>query len=150
MAKIAQAEWLIGIDPGVHTGVSYYNRKGKFLLEVFTEDILQAMIDIEMFANTKREKVVIRIEDARQRNWFGDADRRMERSGAGIREGIGSVKRDCQIWEDFCKLHGFEFEMVAPKKNKTKLDDKAFRKYTGWGGKTNEHGRDAAMLVFGF
>jgi hypothetical protein len=60
------------------------------------------------------------------------------------------VKRDCQIWEDYLTDLRIPFEMVAPKNNATKLTAEQFRRITGYEGKTNEHGRDAAMLVYGF
>ena len=37
----------------------------------------------------------------------------------------------------------------APKDNKTKLNADQFSRITKWEGRTNEHGRDAAMLIFG-
>ena len=72
----------------------------------------------------------------------------MQRSGAGIREGIGSVKRDAQIWEDWCKENKINYKMIHPKNNCTKYKSDIFQKITGWAGRTNEHARDAAMLVF--
>lgn len=39
--------------------------------------------------------------------------------------------------------------MVAPKRNVTKLTHESFVAITKWKGRTNEHKRDAAMLVFG-
>ena len=65
-------------------------------------------------------------------------------------QGVGSVKRDATIWEDFLKDLGVKFEMVAPKRNVTKLTQETFKRYTGWSSKTNEHGRDAAMLIYGY
>ena len=71
-------------------------------------------------------------------------------------QGVGSVKRDASVWEDFLtdlvKEFGsiLDFQMVAPKNNKTKLSSNQFNTYTNWNRRTNEHGRDAAMLVFGF
>lgn len=44
---------------------------------------------------------------------------------------------------------GVWFEMVAPKRNMTKLTHDGFVAITKWKGRTNEHKRDAAMLVFG-
>ena len=35
-------------------------------------------------------------------------------------QGVGSVKRDATIWEDYLTELGVEFEMVAPKRNITK------------------------------
>jgi hypothetical protein len=140
---------LIGIDPGVKTGIAVWDRLRKGFSLVETISIVNAQ-NYLLIQKGEWKNIFIRIEDARLRKWFGGADQRMERSGAGIREGIGSVKRDCQIWEEFCLFHGIEFELVEPKNNKTKLDAKLFANYTGWKARTSEHSRDAAMLVFGF
>jgi hypothetical protein len=64
-------------------------------------------------------------------------------------QGAGSVKRDCNIWEEFLTEKRIPFEAVAPKHNVTKLRADAFRNITRWEGRTNEHERDAAMLVYG-
>ena len=64
-------------------------------------------------------------------------------------QGVGSVKRDASIWEGFLSDLGVWFEMVAPKRNVTKISHESFVNITKWKGRTNEHKRDAAMLVFG-
>ena len=87
-----------------------------------------------------------RVEDSRQRTWFGKiVSREEERKKL---QGVGSVKRDASIWDDFLKDLGVKYEMVAPKQNVTKLSQDRFKSYTGWAKQTNEHSRDAAMLVF--
>ena len=53
-------------------------------------------------------------------------------------------------FEDYLTELGVEFEMVAPKRNITKMSQEYFKQLTGWKKQTNEHSRDAAMLVFGF
>ena len=63
--------------------------------------------------------------------------------------GAGSVKRDCQIWEDFLRAHGIKYEMVAPHQGATKWTADTFARITGYTGRTSNHGRDAAVLVFG-
>lgn len=132
----------IGIDVGVKTGISFYDPHKKNLLDVRTVPIHEAMkaVSREYAANGKKLKVYF--EDARQRTWFGS-------SGREKLQGAGSVKRDSRIWEDFLSDLGVDFEMVAPKRNKTKLNAKTFRDITRYQGPTNEHGRDAAMLIFG-
>lgn len=37
----------------------------------------------------------------------------------------------------------------APKNNRTKLTAEQFNRLTGWTARTNEHSRDAAMLIWG-
>ncbi len=95
------------------------------------------------------ENMMVRVEDPRQRKWFGTERLEREKERKKL-QGVGSVKRDAVIWEDFLTDLGVRFEMVAPKNNVTKLSQSTFVSYTGWKKLTNEHGRDAAMLVFGY
>ncbi|MBN6524240.1 hypothetical protein JZM37_08250 [Acinetobacter pittii] len=143
---------LIGVDTGVHTGfaVAFDHGKGGELQDVSSLTITQSMSKVlELAKEHGKKNLKLFIEDARLRTWFGNADARQARSGAGVREGIGSVKRDAQIWEDWCKEQGLKYQMIHPAANKTKTDAKYFLKLTGWAKRTNEHARDAAMLVFG-
>ncbi len=143
---------LIGVDTGVHTGfaVAIDQGKGGELQDVGSLTITQAMSKVlDLVDLHGKANIMLYIEDARLRTWFGNADVRQARSGAGVREGIGSVKRDAQIWEDWCKEQGLNYKMIHPAANKTKTDAKYFLKLTGWAKRTNEHARDAAMLVFG-
>lgn len=135
----------IGIDPGTHTGIAIWDKTSRRLEMVDTMTITKAMEIVK--ANVELTKsfggeVVVFFEDARKRSWFGHASR--ERL-----QGAGSVKRDCAIWETFCAELGVECRKIAPKHNTTKLTAAQFRVLTGWQGRTSEHGRDAAMLVFG-
>lgn len=59
------------------------------------------------------------------------------------------VGRDCTIWDDFCRENGIEYRMMAPCRGCTKLDASKFKALTKWQGRTTEHSRDAAMIVFG-
>lgn len=136
----------IGIDTGVHTGLAIYDSEKKVLSEVKTVKIHEAML----LVGTMKEngyKIRVRFEDARKRTWFGTHSAREDRARL---QGAGSVKRDCQIWEDYLKEIDVDFEMVAPKYNATKMSAESFKRLTGFQGRTNEHGRDAAMLVYGF
>lgn len=134
----------IGIDPGVKTGL------GIIIGSDFTVESLsihKAMNIVESLIH--EDRVHIRVEDARQRKWFGN-------NASSKAQGAGSVKRDSKIWEDF--LSDLEeqskglltFEMIHPVKNGTKLNQETFTKVTGITSRTNEHGRDAFMLVFNY
>lgn len=133
----------IGIDPGKKTGFAVWDHDARYLAEVTTVSITQAMEKVRMMADILgRENIRLYIEDARQRTWFGN-------SGPEKWKGAGSICRDCTIWDDFCRELGVEYVMVAPRHNTTKLKAKPFKVLTGWQGRTDEHARDAAMLVFG-
>jgi hypothetical protein len=132
--------YYIGIDPGVNTGIAIWNKTGKCLGSIRTLPIHQAMGIVYKYKGT--DSVFVRVEDARQRKWFGERAEQKQ-------QGAGSVKRDCKIWEDLLTDLNIPFEMVAPRKGMTKYSAAAFKKLTGYEGKTSEHARDAGMLVFG-
>ncbi|WP_418409278.1 hypothetical protein [Alistipes sp.] len=134
---------LIGIDTGVHTGFAVWHSDTKYLAEVSTMTITQAIERVKMIAYIRgKDNIRLFIEDARQRKWFGNAGREKL-------QGAGSVKRDSRIWEDWCREQGFQYRMVAPKNNRTKLTASQFKLLTKWTGATSEHARDSALLVFG-
>lgn len=128
----------IGIDPGVKTGFAVI--QDGLLIDVACHPIHKAMKLTRGFI--LRMPLIVYIEDARKRKWFGNA-------GVERLIGAGSIRRDCKIWEDFLTDCKIDFCLVPPKSNSTKLSHEAFCQITGWSGRrTNEHGRDAAMLVF--
>ena len=133
---------LIGIDVGVKTGIALYDTKTKELLEVKTLKIHQAFDFVKKQFAVNSLNLEVYFEDARQRKWFGN-------SGREKLQGAGSVKRDSSIWEDFLTDYGIPFHMIPPSRNMTKLDAKMFKRITNYDKQTNEHSRDAAMLVFG-
>lgn len=134
---------LIGIDTGVHTGfaVAFDHGEGGVLQKVQSLSITQAMQCVLEYEDEHDLKdIMLYIEDARKRTWFT--------GGREKAQGVGSVKRDAQIWEDWCKEQGINFKLIHPAANATKKKVEDFTRMTGWAGRTNEHGRDAAMLVF--
>jgi hypothetical protein len=138
---------LIGLDPGVKTGYAEWDDATGQLVEVETLKVHQAMQRItEHYAAGRVTRVVF--EDARQRKWFGSRDRNQAKYGAGVREGAGSIKRDCTILEDFLTDLGVSFTARAPAAGATKWDSVYFARVTGWKGRTSEHARDAALLVY--
>ena len=129
----------VGLDTGTHTGFAVWDKGKKQLIELSTLKIHRAMERVRELSVS--DEIVVYFEDARLRTWFGNA-------GREALQGAGSVKRDCSIWEDFLTDLGVEWHAVAPKNNATKLNATFFEKITGWKGRTSEHSRDAAMLVF--
>ena len=140
----------IGIDPGTHTGVAVWDtREGKFL-SLETLPIHRALEKVKELSHPfwhidklYHDDIQVVFEDARQRTWFGKGDVSAKMQGAG------SVKRDCSIWEDFCKDYDIPFQAKPPVKGATKISADYFKMVSGWTGRTSEHSRDAAMLVIG-
>lgn len=136
----------IGIDTGRHTGFAVWD--GSRFLELDTKTISSALLEVRRYAaNFGRENITVYIEDARLRTWIPREKSLSEFKGRA--QGAGSVKRDATIWEDYCAEDEIRLVKVPPKYNTTKLSAVVFARITGYKGRTSEHARDAAMLVFG-
>jgi hypothetical protein len=130
---------IIGIDPGVNTGFAT-SVDGK-LLKVASMRIDEAMALVASHQRMGTVKLVV-YEDARLRKWFGS-------KGREALQGAGSVKRDSQIWADFLAGLGCATLALAPQKGASKWSSDYFKRVTGWAERTNQHGRDAAVLILG-
>ena len=116
----------IGIDPGTHTGVAVWDTKERNLLSLETLPIHQALIIVMMWRDKIGHDLQVVFEDARQRTWFG----RDKNTNAKL-QGAGSIKRDCSIWEDFCKDYQIPFLAVPPMKGGTTWSEAYFRTTSG-------------------
>ena len=102
------------------------------------------MADIKMLDHA--QIMGLYFEDAKQRQYLPPEATLSDYRGKLM--GAGSVKRDSAIWREFCSFWGIPYVAVAPRAGMTKWDAKYFAKVTGWTGRTSEHARDAALLVF--
>ena len=135
------AEILIGIDVGVINGFARSHNGS--LSEVKAYTTVEAQSDLLFYCRNGREpsNVKVYVEDARKRKWFT--------GGREKAQGAGAIKVQCKLWQEWLEYYGFEYELVAPKNNRTKLTAEQFNRLTGWTARTNEHSRDAAMLIWG-
>lgn len=130
---------VIGIDAGVNTGIAYRNSKGS--VQLLSLPIHKAMEWVGEINSTEELAIVI-VEDARKRKWFG-------KNSYAKAQGAGSIKRDCKIWDDFLKDLGVNYRMVHPLKGGTKWDAERFKRTFKIMQRTNEHTRDAYLLIAG-
>ena len=145
LQKMKRNTVYIGIDPGTNTGVGFITPEGQGTKAVK----IHVAMDFVARKAQSGAKMHLRIEDARKRKKFGD-------NAVEKQQGAGSIKRDCGIWEDFlCDLsktypNQITYEFLHPQKGMTKLSQGQFKRLTGISKRTNEHSRDAFMLVYGF
>lgn len=136
----------VGIDTGVHTGVAVWYPENQKFVTLATVKIHEAMAIVARIAETDID-LHVRFEDARQRKWIPMSKNMTAELGRA--QGAGYVKAHCQIWEDFLTDYRIPFEAIPPRRNVTKLSAEQFVRITGYKGRTSEHARDAAMLVYG-
>lgn len=157
---------VVGIDPGANTGFSVKrfspdNFMGEYI-EIASHELWRAFERCNELVAADPQTYFV-IEDARQRQWYGAneallykkymAGARMTPAEKNVYKGTligsGSIKRDCTAWEEFMKAKGYKYEMKRPTPGATKHSAEYVARATNWKGRTNEHGRDAAMLVVG-
>lgn len=140
----------IGIDPGVNTGIAVWDSSARKFLRIQTLGIVTAMVDVAelvKYRGIEAEDVTLVVEDARQRKWIPREKSLSQFKGRAM--GAGSVRRDCAIWEEYARHFGYNLQLLPPRAGATKWSAEQFGRVTGWTGRTSNHARDAAMLVFG-
>ena len=137
----------IGIDTGHDTGLAVWDTGRRAFRAVVTVKIHRALDAVRDWANENPGQVTVVFEDARQRKWLPREASASEYRGKLM--GAGSVKRDAVIWEEALADYGIPFQKVKPRPGLTKWDADYFARVTGWTGRTSNHARDAALLVFG-
>lgn len=139
----------IGIDTGTHTGLAVWDGARRRFERLETWPLHRALLCVKEYQDhcqaTGRTLTVV-FEDARQRKWIPRELNVSEYRGKLM--GAGSVKRDAVIWQEFLDDYKIRYENTPPRKGLTKLSPDAFARLTGWTGRTSNHARDAAMLVF--
>lgn len=135
----------IGIDPGTKTGLAVWDSEKREFIAVRTTRILEAIWLCQEILRRVCPHIIF--EDARKRRYLPREKNLSEYRGKLM--GAGSVKRDCEIWEEFCQGYNIPYTAVPPRKGLTKWDAETFKRMTGWKGRTSNHARDAALLVWG-
>ncbi len=138
---------VIGLDPGTITGFAKRNTALRAFEEVSSYSIHRAMDLVLAEHRRVPDQLLVIFEDARLRQFFSKVDKQQEDYGDGVREGAGAAKRDAAIWDDFLADHKIPSISQAPRG--TKRSAQEFRVLTGWQGRTNEHSRDAGLMIFG-
>ena len=137
----------IGIDPGDNTGFAVWDSRAWAFVEVGTYPLHKALDRVRRLARETRGEVHVVFEDARLRKWFAPEHSPSEYRGKLM--GAGAAKRDSKIWEEFLTDYDIPFTAHKPRPGGTKWNKDYWQKVTGWTGRSSEHSRDAALLVWG-
>ena len=149
----------IGIDPGESTGLAIWDsRQGK--ITIMTTTTFWGAINTIKLNSDSPTHIHVVIEDCTQNApVFGIENTYRSTKGlhanklrAVARQGInvGTVMEKTKLMIKWLEDNNILHSKVRPtKKSATKLKADTFNNITKWNKRTNEHQRDAAMLVFG-
>lgn len=147
----------IAIDAGATTGCAIYDGQLKlcsgsfwhivYKMEAYIYDDLKVnQIDFHIYIeNPNKNKITFRRNTHIQIN-----DRKSQN--------VGMNKRDAQLWIEWCKFNNLPHTEIKPLRKKVnglyiwkgidgKITHDEFIKLTAYKGKTNQHERDAALIL---
>ena len=133
---------ILGLDPGVRTGVAHFEGgKLTHLETVHPADIPQVLLQ------HRPARVVF--EDSRlQSHVWGRGTGAA--AAAKVARNVGEIDAWCRLIEHTCSNLGIKCHGVSPQGKGRKLDALQFERLTGWVRSTNQHERDAAVVAWGF
>lgn len=124
----------IGIDPGKKTGFAVTENGKLTILETVT--FWKAYQRVRELVGTSEVSVVVIEVPHTKTNWHGPK----------AAHDVGRVCREAELLADGIELLGVEVIRQHPA---GKVSQEYFARVTGWKKRTNEHVRDAGMLVYG-
>jgi hypothetical protein len=134
---------LIGIDPGVVNGYAVYDPIEKKLISVTSGKTWEILSWLETDAALSKG-IKVFIEDPTTWKPFKGG-----KSQSHKLKGAGSVTARFKAILEYLEDNGISYVRVPIQGQIKKVDKEMFLKITGFEGKTNEHGRDAALMVYG-
>jgi hypothetical protein len=136
---------IIGIDPGIVCGVASKITSDEKFVRVESMKLHQLFSQFDQWILDKFH-IEVYIENPNTWVPFKNVSREvmeMKRAGAG------AVKQTYKHIIEFLEDNSIPYHPTRLQGNYKKVTAKWFKQQTGWGKPTNEHGRDAGMLIFG-
>ena len=129
---------IIGLDPGVSTGVAIYRAGQLAHLQTIEPHEIDAYI-----AEVQPARVVFEDSRLQSRVWTpvkGAAALKVARN-------VGEIDAWCRLITAVCARLGIAAHSISPKGKGAKLTHEQFAVVTGWAGRSNQHERDAALVA---
>lgn len=133
---------IMGIDPGVHTGIAVF-RAGKLveLDEIHPVDLMQYLL------SWGPDRVIF--EDSRLTTHLFTTSGKAA-VGKTMARSVGQVDMVCGMIDKACERLKIAAHGISPKGKGAKLNAAQFKAATGWVGPSNQHQRDSAMVAWGY
>lgn len=144
MAWRSPPRLLVGLDPGISTGMAVLDQRAAAPMRVHTLDFWQTTEYLRELHETHGPALLVLIEDPNlNRSLYARFDEVAGARRTKIAQNVGANKRDAQLLLAFCARLGIETQAVAPL---GKLDAALFAKLTGIK-QCSQHARDAGRLL---
>ena len=131
---------ILGMDPGVNTGVAHFLDGALAKLETIGPHEIERKL---------REAMPVRVvfEDSRLQSHTWTRGKNAA-ANAKMARNVGQVDAWCRLITEICGELGIAAHGISPAAKGAKVEAEAFARITGWTGPSNEHTRDAAMVAW--
>lgn len=140
MARLASYRYAIGIDPGMNNGFAIYDRQ---LAEITHCTSLPLHVLFDTLKSWQKNDIEVFIENPN--TWIGFKGKKADNARL---QGAGAVKQTYRHIVEFLDDYAIPYTPTKLQGNLKKVSRDYFSKVTGYNDRTNEHARDAAMIVF--
>lgn len=131
---------ILGIDPGVNTGIAVFKAGSLWKLETIEPHQIADYL-------TKAMPSRVIFEDSRLTSFMFNQVK--SRSAAlKMARNVGEIDAWCRVITSVCADLGIPAHGISPAGKGAKVKAPEFARITGWLAKSNEHERDAAMVAF--
>jgi hypothetical protein len=137
-------DYYVGIDPGIVCGLAFLKPHSQMLHSVRSCKLHELYTAIEIMSKTN--SLMVFIENPNTFIPFKNVSKEFIEMR---RQGAGAVKQTYKHIIEFLEANSIPYRPTRLQGNAKKMTAAKFKQITGWDGSSNEHGRDAAMLVYG-
>lgn len=157
--KAKGCDILIGVDPGSITGICVWDNERQRIADMKSMSHIEFMEWVMINKDIYKVLVVIENPNLNQPVFMTKEEKELifgkdkEKSDLALRillrraQNIGMNKQIAKTLMEFLESKGIDFAPIRPYLKK--MDAEQFKSYTKWAGRTNQHNRDAARLVYG-
>ena len=131
---------ILGIDPGVNTGIAIFKRGALYTLVTIAPHQIGSFI-----TDSAPSRVIF--EDSRLTSFmFNQVKSRP--AALKMARNVGEIDAWCRVITSVCADLRIPAHGISPAGKGAKVKAPEFARITGWLAKSNEHERDAAMVAF--
>ena len=162
------SRFLLGIDPGRNTGIAIIDRDKKKLVKLDTLNFWETVKVLDDFTayiypkddmigfvfEASEIQLEVVIEDPNENSFIYNQNvaKLSKQAAMTVAQSVGRNKEQAFLLIDYLEKKGIKYKTVRPRNRNNgggKWTSEYFCKMTGWQGKSNEHNRDAARLIWG-
>ena len=145
-------DFAVGIDPGLNrnNGYAVWDIKNQLFAQILAMSFWELAGIIQDTAIYNKHKYHFFLENPAGNKPVWIQAKGGKNVAGKIAQNVGMNKAVGILWAQLFEQKKLSYTLVTPKKSSlTKMGKEQFQKLTGYKTRTNEHSRDAAMLVFG-